>query len=185
MELHSNKTNKKRVLEELAKRVAYRPSSLPDLPRKLQELEGYRNDLRDYRDLINSATHNTFGKTLHQIMWRSERYRMALSIDHRPLTQRTVSGAREMSELEFGRRMDCLRYLGDQYSQVGGFDTNCPFWGFSPTRSSPAEISAATNLSCLSRMGRAFRSERCNSYERWGTVPSGSPSTTPPASFKH
>ena len=46
LELHSNKTNKKRVLEELAKRVAYRPSSLPDLPRKLQELEGYRNDLR-------------------------------------------------------------------------------------------------------------------------------------------
>jgi hypothetical protein len=86
LELHSNKTNKKRVLDELAKRVAYRPSSLPDLPRKLQELEGYRNDLRDYRDLINSVTHNAFGKTLHQIMWRSERYRMALSIDHRPLT---------------------------------------------------------------------------------------------------
>lgn len=161
LELHSNKTNKKRVLEELAKRVAYRPSSLPDLPRKLQELEGYRNDLRDYRDLINSATHNTFGKTLHQIMWRSERYRMALSIDHRPLTQRTVSGAREMSELEFGRRMDCLRYLGDQYSQVGGFDTNCPFSGFFPDPIIPRRRdSAATNLSCLPRMGRAFRSER-------------------------
>ena len=139
LELHSNKTNKKRVLEELAKRVDYRPGSLSDLPRKLLELEGYRNDLRDYRGLINSATHNAFGKTLHQIMWRAERYRMALSIDHRPLTQRGVSGAREMSELELRRRMDCLRYLGDQYSQIRGFDTNCLFWGFFPDPIVPGE----------------------------------------------
>ena len=125
MELHSNKTNKKRVLEELAKHVDYRPGSLSDLPRKLLGLEGYRNDLRDYRDLINSVTHNAFGKTLHQIMWRAERYRMALSIDQRPLTQRAASGAREMSELELRRRMDSLRSLGDQYRQIRGFDTNC------------------------------------------------------------
>jgi hypothetical protein len=37
-----------------------------------------------------------------------------------------------MSELELSRRMDCLRYLGDQYWQIRGFDTNCPFWGFLP-----------------------------------------------------
>ena len=139
LELHSNKTSKKRVLEELANRVDYRPNCLPDLPRKLQELEDYRNHLRDYRDLINSVTHNAFGKTLHQIMWRCERYRMALSIDHRPLTQRAISDAREMSELELGRRMDCLRYLGDQYRQISGFDTNCPFWGFFPDPIVPGE----------------------------------------------
>jgi transcription elongation GreA/GreB family factor len=139
LELHSNKTNKKRVLEELAKRVDYRPSSLSDLPRKLQELENYRNDLRDYRDLINSVTHNAFGKTLHQIMWRSERYRMSLSIDHRPLMQRVVPGAPEMSELELSRRMDCLRYLGDQYRQISGFDADCPFWGFFPDPIVPGE----------------------------------------------
>jgi hypothetical protein len=37
LELHSNKTNKKRVLEELAKRVTYRPNPPPNLPHKLQE----------------------------------------------------------------------------------------------------------------------------------------------------
>jgi hypothetical protein len=139
LELHSNKTNKKRVLEELAKRVAYRSNSPPDLPRKLQELEGHRNDLRAYRDLINSITHNSFGDTLHQIMWRAERYRMALTIDERPLTQRAVSDAREMSEFELSRRMDCLGHLGDQYAYVGGFDANCPFWGFFPERIIPGE----------------------------------------------
>jgi hypothetical protein len=57
LELHSNKANKKRVLEELAKRAAYRANSPPDLPRKLQELEAHRNDLRAYRDLIKWPVH--------------------------------------------------------------------------------------------------------------------------------
>jgi hypothetical protein len=139
LELHSNKANKKRVLEELAQRRAYRPIPLPDLPRKLQELEGYRNDLRDYRNLINSVSHNAFGNTLHQVIWRCERYRMALSIDHRPLMQSRVTGAQEMSEIELGRRMDCLRYLSDQFAQIGGYDADCPFWGFSPEPIIPGE----------------------------------------------
>jgi hypothetical protein len=35
--------------------------------------------------------------------------------------------------------MDCLGHLGDQYSYVGGFDANCPFWGFFPERIIPGE----------------------------------------------
>jgi hypothetical protein len=130
LELHSNKTNKKRVLEEIARRVQYHPNPPPDLPRKLREVEGHRNDLSDYRDLINSVNFNAFGKTLHQIVWRSERHRMELSAEHRLLIQLIVDDAHEVSELELTRRMDCLRYLGDQYTQIGGFDAECPFWGF-------------------------------------------------------
>jgi very-short-patch-repair endonuclease len=139
LELHSNKTNKKRVLEELSKRVRHRPSPPADLPRKLQELEGHRNDLHDYCDLINSTSFSAFGKTLHQIMWRSERHRMALSIDYRSLNQRIVADAPKISELELNRRMDCLKYLGDQYRLLGGFDPNCPFWGFFPEPIVPGE----------------------------------------------
>jgi hypothetical protein len=79
LELHSNKTSKKKVLEELGLRLAYRGKSPPDLPHKLQQLDGHRNDLKAYRDLINSVTHNTFGLTLHQIMWRAERRRRCLT----------------------------------------------------------------------------------------------------------
>jgi hypothetical protein len=64
---------------------------------------------------------------------------MGLSIDYRPLSQRTVADARRMSELELNRRMDCLGYLGDQYTQVSGFDANCPFWGFFPEPIVPGE----------------------------------------------
>jgi AAA domain len=139
LELHSNKTNKKRVLEELAKRVEYRGNPPPDLPRKLQELEGHRDDLRRYRDLINSITHNSFGLTLHQLMWRAETYRMGLSFDERPLTQRSVPDAKEVSSFELTRRMDCLGHLGAQYLDIGGFDTDGTFWGFFPDRIVPGD----------------------------------------------
>jgi hypothetical protein len=108
LELHGNKTSKKRVLEELSARVGYNGKPPPDLPHKLQQLDGYRNDLRAYRDLINSVTHNAFGLTLHQIMWRAERRRLALSVEERLLTQLSVPDATEISEIELSRRIDCL-----------------------------------------------------------------------------
>lgn len=75
LELHSNKTNKKRVLEEIAKRTTFRPNHPNDLPRLQQQLEAHRQDLKAYTDLINSIAHNAFGLTLHQIMWRAEKHR--------------------------------------------------------------------------------------------------------------
>ncbi len=161
LELHSNKTNKKRVLEELAKRVRHRPLPPPGLPRKLDELEGRRVQLRDYRDLINSVSFSAFGKSLHQIMWRSERHRMALSIEHRLLTQRTIADAREISELELGRRMDCLGYLGDQYTRIGGFDADRPFWGFFPEPIVPGEeIRLESIFRDLHRLGSTVCAKR-------------------------
>jgi hypothetical protein len=139
LELHSDKTSKKHVLQELAKRLQYQPTSPADLPRKLQAIEACRNDLRDYCDLINSTSHSSLGRTLHQIMWRAERYRMTLSIDYRPLLQHPIAGAREMSELELSRRLDCLRHLGSQFAITGKFDAECPFWGFFPDPIIPGE----------------------------------------------
>ena len=139
LELHSNKTSKKRVLKELAARVGYNGKPPPDLPHKLQQLDGHRNDLRAYRDLINSVTHNAFSLTLHQIMWRAERRRRDLSTEERLLTQISVADATEISEIELSRRMGCLGHLGAQYLSIGGFDTDSTFWGFFPERLVPGD----------------------------------------------
>lgn len=139
LELHSNKTNKKRVLEEIAKRTTFRPSHPNDLPRLQQQLEAHRKDLKTYTDLINSIAHNAFGLTLHQIMWRAEKHRQGLSSEESMLSQINISDATQISEFEFGRRMDCLGYLGSQYKSVGGFDESCAFWGFYPERLIPGD----------------------------------------------
>ena len=146
LELHSNKTNKKRVLEEISKRTTFRPHHPNDLPRLQQQLEAHRQDLRAYTDLINSVAHNAFGLTLHQIMWRAEKHRQGLSNEESMLSQITIGDATQISEFEFGRRMDCLGYLGSQYKYVGGFDPSCTFWGFHPERLIPGDEVKLTRL---------------------------------------
>ena len=146
LELHSNKTNKKRVLEEIFKRTTFRPNHPNDLPRLQQQLEAHRQDLKAYTDLINSIAHNAFGLTLHQIMWRAEKHRQALNNEESMLSQISIGDATQISEFEFGRRMDCLGYLGSQYMSVGGFDASCTFWGFYPERFIPGDEVKLTQL---------------------------------------
>lgn len=146
LELHSNKTNKKRVLEEIAKRTTFRPNHPNDLPRLQQQLEAHRQDLKAYTDLINSIAHNAFGLTLHQIMWRAEKHRQGLTNEESMLSQISIGDATQISEFEFGRRMDCLGYLGSQYKSVGGFDASCTFWGFYPERLIPGDEVKLTQL---------------------------------------
>lgn len=146
LELHSNKTNKKRVLEEITKRITFRPHHPTDLPRLQQQLEAHRQDLKAYTDLINSVSHNVFGLTLHQIMWSAEKHRQGLSNEESMLSLINIGDATQISEFEFGRRMDCLGYLGAQYKYVRGFDPSCTFWGFYPERLIPGEEIKLTQL---------------------------------------
>jgi transcription elongation GreA/GreB family factor len=146
LELHSNKTNKKRVLEEIAKRISFIPNHSNDLPRLQQQLEAHRKDLKAYTDLINSIAHNAFGLTLHQIMWRAEKHRQGIGKEESMLSQISINDATQISEFEFGRRMDCLGYLSSQYRSVGGFDASCTFWGFYPERLIPGDEVKLTQI---------------------------------------
>jgi hypothetical protein len=157
LELHSNKTNKKRVLEELAQRIDYKPHAPADLPRKLQQLEAHRNDLKTYADLVNAVAYNRFGLTLHQVMWRAEKSRLTLSIEQAVLTQISIRDAGEVSEFELFRRMDCLRYLGAQYDEIGGFDADSTFWGFFPERLIPGdEVQLQTLFASAAQWSQTF-----------------------------
>jgi len=139
LELHSNKTNKGRVLEEIAARLSYRPTFPRDLPQKLQELEAHRSELKEHAELINSVINNSFGLTLHQLMWRAEKHRLRIAGGETTLAQIVISDAEEISGNELSRRMDCLRHLGAQYQAIGGFDYYSTFWGFFPERIIPGD----------------------------------------------
>jgi len=139
LELHSNKTNKKKVLEEINHRIAFKVQPPADLPRLLQQLESHRAELKTYTDIMNSSGGNGFGHTLHQVMWRAERHRSSLTASESLLNQMDVADAKSISEFELARRMDCLRHLGDQFQAIGGFDSSNPLWGFYPDRLVPGD----------------------------------------------
>jgi transcription elongation GreA/GreB family factor len=146
LELHSNKTSKKRVLEDIANRIGFQPRASSDLPRLQEQLESHRRDLKAYSDLINSVSHNSFGLTLHQIMWRAEKHRQSLNADETSLAQISVDDATQISTVELSRRMEALGYLADQYRTTGGFDSNCAFWGFYPTPLVPGDEIRLTDV---------------------------------------
>lgn len=157
LELHSNKTNKKQVLEEIAKRIGFEPNRAINLPRLQLQLESHRKDLKAYSDLINSISHNAFGWTIHEVMWRAEKHRLVLSNEESLLSQIDIRDGTLISEFELTGRMDCLRYLSSQYSSVGGFDSSCTFWGFYPERLIPGDEVKLTHLfEDASNWGRAF-----------------------------
>ena len=179
LELHSNKANKKRVLEELANRVSFRPSSSSELPHLQEQLESHRRDLKAYSDLINSVSHNRFGLTLHQIMWRAEKYRQKLTTDESALGQILVEDATQLSASEFSHRLKLLGYLVDQYQDTGGFDSNCAFWGFYPTPLVPgdeirlaeifgaAEKTGAALISCTAKLIEVLGGNVHNASTHW------------------
>ncbi|OJV39988.1 MAG: hypothetical protein BGO25_09330 [Acidobacteriales bacterium 59-55] len=139
LELHSNKTSKKWVLEEISKRITHQTTMPSDLHRMQKQLELHRGDLKAYVDLINSAAHNSFGLTLHQVMWRAEKHRSTIASEEAFLSQIVVADATQISEFELNRRIDCLKHLSAQYEIVGGFDEQCTFWGFFPERLIPGD----------------------------------------------
>jgi hypothetical protein len=139
LELHSNKTSKKKVLEELNNRIDFRTNLPTDLPLKLQRLEESRRELKRYSDLANSVVYNRLGLTLHELMWRAERHRSRITIGEATLFNLSISDACDLSAFELARRMDSLEHLGAQFNAIGGFGKEKPFWGFEPETIVPGD----------------------------------------------
>lgn len=139
LELHSSKTSKKRVLEELNARLRRRARGTPDMDRKLAKLHEHRQQLRAYVDLLKSITGNAMGLTVHALIWRAERHRVQLSCNDFLRAPPAVEGACALSTRDFDARADALRHLAEQFAAVERFDASSPFWGFYPEHLLPED----------------------------------------------
>ena len=164
LELHSSKTNKKRVLEEIGKRIAHRSTVSADLPRKVEQLAEYRKQLRAYVNLMKSVTHNAMGLTVHEMIWRTERYRLQLVAEDIIRTPPEVKDVAELKLLVFNRRIDSLKHLSAQYVEIGGFDAASPYWGFFPERLLPGDEHTITDALSQAAMWTGSLAEDAQTY---------------------
>ena len=137
LELHSNKTNKKKVLDELDRRIRYKPKITANFDEKLQSLEKKRRGLKAYAELINGVHGNRQALTIHQILWKAENFRR-----HAPKACETVrelwfAPAPTTTTPEFEALRDQLAYLASQFEVIGSFGPAHPFWGFFPQDGTP------------------------------------------------
>jgi len=139
LELHSNKTNKKRVLDDLAARVALRIPSAPGLPDLLERHEEKRKELKAYAGLVNSKTGNQLDLTLHQVMWRSELNRLRAGDSAAAVQQLEYSAASRTAPAQLSALVDRLRYLAGQLEPIGTYSPSHPLWGFFPAEFKPED----------------------------------------------
>jgi hypothetical protein len=139
LELHSNKTNKKRVLEDLAARIGMRIPQVSELPDLLARHEEKRKELKAYADLMNTKVGNQLGLTLHQVMWRAERHRLQAGPSATAVQELDYFAAPRTSQLQFADICDRLRLLAAQLSLIGSYGPEHPLWGFFPKELSPEQ----------------------------------------------
>ena len=167
LELHSNKSNKKRVLEEIGKRIKYKATNQAELPRLQQELEKYRSELKAYTDLVNSVSQNALGLTLHQIMWRAERNRLKIADIQNELSQIEVAEATEITEFDLNSRTECLNHLSSLYATIDGYDVGSTFWGYSPKNLVPGDEDAIRNIFSLAYQSKDVFQEDLKIFEAY------------------
>lgn len=139
LELHSNKTNKKRVLEDIAARLSMRVAQANELPDLLARHEEKRKELKAHADLINTKVGNELDLTLHQVMWRAERHRLQAGPSAEAVQELDYFAAPRTSQIQFADICDRLRQLATQLGLIGSYGPESPLWGFFPKELSPEQ----------------------------------------------
>lgn len=137
LELHSNKTSKRQVLDSLANRMDFRATAPRDLDYKEAQLSDRKKKLREHAALLNSQVGNQLGCTVHQVLWRADRSRRNLDGLGDGLSGIVIPDATTVNAIEFERRRDQMRYLAKQFVEIQAFDATHPFWGFYPESLAP------------------------------------------------
>ena len=129
LELHSNKTQKKHVLEELEKRRDADFSAPLWLSSKLKTLEEKRKHLAAYADLLNGVHGNACALTVHQVLWRAERYRQKCGDGWEATQELYLADAPSSDEATFRSLADSLGRVASQYREIGCYGPDHPYWG--------------------------------------------------------
>lgn len=139
LELHSNKANKKQVLEDLNTRLKLRTPNVQHLPQLLEQQEHKRRELKAYADLMNAKSDNQLDLTLHQVMWRAELNRQRCGSCFTEVQHLDYLAATRTTPSQRDGLGDRLRYLAAQLEPIGAYDVSHPLWGFFPAEFKPED----------------------------------------------
>ena len=139
LELHSNKANKKQVLDDLAARKNFRVQEHRDLPELLQRQEAKRRELQSYNELMKTPVGAALDLGLHQVMWRAERHRVRGAKSAEAVSDLYYQPALQTSSAQLAAITDSLKYLAEQLGPVETYGPEHPMWGFFPSEFKPQD----------------------------------------------
>lgn len=169
LELHSNKTNKKRVIEDIDKRKRFRPVPPDGLDSMLLSLERKRNELKAYADMLNGIHGNNQNLTVHKVLWKAEKFRKRIGESAQLVQTVNVEFAPTTNAAQFHAQYDTLRYVAKTFDEIGAYDNSHPFWGFFPEEIRPGQdLAIQTLLQEFSGKFEAFAKSMADAAELLG-----------------
>lgn len=130
LELHSHKTDKKRVVEEIKKRIKGHYGTSPGLGDKLDMVEKHRRRLKRYADLMNSQAGNELGLTVFEILWRAEHHRQKAGPQVVALEPVVLEDAPHATQAHLDEMRQAVEDLAGHYREIDAFGPTHPWYGF-------------------------------------------------------
>ncbi|MGH9427584.1 MAG: AAA domain-containing protein, partial [Terriglobia bacterium] len=138
LELHSNKTQKKTVLDALDNRLGGTYQVPPGLSGQLRALEEKRDALKTYVEIMKSRVGNAQELTVHEVFWKAERARQQCGSDWKASLDISVPRAQEMVLAAQESMRSLLSQVAQQYLRIADCGSTHPFWGFYPLQFTPS-----------------------------------------------
>jgi len=139
LELHSHKTQKKKLLSDLQERMEehFRPPQ--QLQDKISTLNRHKKELNRYAQLMASRVGNELGLTIHELFWRAEWRRQAIGDMAGTVQSLFLADAINWSYDDIEEKRARLEALGQLYTAIGCFDSSHHWWGFTPQPLAPGD----------------------------------------------
>ena len=139
LELHSNKTNKRQVLEALGNRLEMKTAPPAALDITTARLTDRKQKLDQYAKILNTATGNQLGLTIHQVLWRAEQHRVKLGDHSEKLLRVSVATAPSSNSTILETHRSHIGALAQTFGDIGQFGVSSPYWGFYPDSLAPGD----------------------------------------------
>lgn len=146
LELHSHKTDKKRVVEEITKRKNGHYHVPHALLNNLESLEMRRKKLKRYADLINSILGNELDLSVFEVLWRAERYRQSAGPNVTCLDSVVLEDAPHTRHTQYDELQRGVSELARHYEEIGSFGPEHAWYGFFPEALNPGDDLAIQQL---------------------------------------
>ena len=127
LELHSHKTQKKRVLDELNTRLNSKFQAPNGLEGRLQLLEKKKKDLQQYADLMNSVIGNALEFKVFDVLWQAERHRQEAGSDAAEAIEALIAAnAPACGVGALGAMQGAVEALARHFEEIGTYGENHP-----------------------------------------------------------
>ncbi len=142
LELHSHKTQKKKLLEDIQARIDERFPAPARFQAKLATLKRKKSELARYAELMGSSVGNALGFTVNEVFWSAERRRQELGDLSAEVNAIGFPDASKWTQDDIESRRSQLADLADLHDVIGRFDSGHPWWGFRPDPLAPSDDEA-------------------------------------------